>query len=189
MPPKKIIVKKSKKDETSTKPKEIPVKVDIEEDTEEEDIEDIEEELADVESEEEAEDEPLEEQQEDNNDLDLELEDQDDDDNIMRPEFMDMNELMEKIKHIDTKNYRSPAYITKYEITKIIGIRANQIAQGSPAFIDGIEQLTKVQRTPEMMATIELEQRNTPLIIKRKILDIEKGMTFEYWPIYALYSR
>jgi DNA-directed RNA polymerase subunit K/omega len=54
--------------------------------------------------------------------------------------------------------------ITKYEKARIIGIRAEQIANGSPFFvkIDNIEQLNPIQ-----IAEKEFESGKSPIRIQR----------------------
>lgn len=60
------------------------------------------------------------------------------------------------------RNYFSE--ITKYEKARIIGIRAEQIANGSPVFvkIDNIEQLNPIQ-----IAEKEFESGKSPIRIER----------------------
>ena len=53
--------------------------------------------------------------------------------------------------------------LTKYEKTKILGIRAQQLASGMPALIEVPKNIRDIRTIAEM----ELEQRKTPFIIKR----------------------
>ena len=79
----------------------------------------------------------------------------------------------EKKKHYVTKNY-----LTKYEKTKIIGLRAQQIATGSPVF-------TKVpdgMSSPIDIATKELNERKIPFILKRNV----GNNKYEYWKLEDL---
>jgi DNA-directed RNA polymerase I, II, and III subunit RPABC2 len=76
-------------------------------------------------------------------------------------------------------NHRSPPFLTVYERTKILGTRANQIAEGARPFIDPVpEHITQ----PLEIAKLELEQRRLPFIIKRPMPD----GTFEYWRLSDL---
>jgi DNA-directed RNA polymerase I, II, and III subunit RPABC2 len=69
-------------------------------------------------------------------------------------------------------NHRSVPYLTLFEKTKIIGFRANQIAQGSRALIHVPAHVTDVLE----IARLELEQKRLPYILKRPMPD----GTFEY---------
>ncbi len=76
-------------------------------------------------------------------------------------------------------NHRSPPFLTMYERTKILGTRANQIAEGARPFIDPVpEHITQ----PLEIAKLELEQRRLPFIVKRPMPD----GTFEYWRLSDL---
>ena len=67
--------------------------------------------------------------------------------------------------------------MTKYEKTKIIGIRAQQLASGAKPLIDVPPGITDVID----IAMIELNERKTPFILKRKV-----ATKFEYWKIQDL---
>lgn len=75
-------------------------------------------------------------------------------------------------------NHTSPPFLTVYERTKILGTRANQIADGARPFVDVPEHMTQ----PLEIAKLELEQRRLPFIIKRPMPD----GTFEYWRLSDL---
>lgn len=75
-------------------------------------------------------------------------------------------------------NHMSPPFLTVYERTKILGTRANQIADGARPFVDVPEYVTE----PLEIAKLELEQRRLPFIIKRPMPD----GTFEYWRLSDL---
>jgi DNA-directed RNA polymerase I, II, and III subunit RPABC2 len=75
-------------------------------------------------------------------------------------------------------NHRTYPFITLYEKTKIIGLRANQISQGAKPFIPVPEHVTDVKD----IARLELEQKRLPFIIKRPLPD----GTFEYWRLSDL---
>jgi len=75
----------------------------------------------------------------------------------------------------DIKSNISGNNITKYEYTKLLGIRTLQIAMGTDALIEITDDLN----TPEKIAEEELRQRKTPYIIERKINDNHS----DYWRI------
>jgi DNA-directed RNA polymerase I, II, and III subunit RPABC2 len=70
------------------------------------------------------------------------------------------------------RNHNSVPYLTLFEKTKIIGFRANQIAQGARALIQVPAHITDVLE----IARLELEQKRLPYILKRPMPD----GTFEY---------
>lgn len=74
--------------------------------------------------------------------------------------------------------HTSPPFLTIYERTKILGTRANQIAEGARPFVTVPEYVTE----PLEIAKLELEQRRLPFIIKRPMPD----GTFEYWRLSDL---
>ena len=80
-------------------------------------------------------------------------------------------------EHVDP-NHRTYPFLTNYEKTKIIGLRANQISQGSKPFIQVPEYITDVRD----IARLELEQKRLPFIIKRPI----PNGKFEYWRLADL---
>jgi DNA-directed RNA polymerase I, II, and III subunit RPABC2 len=69
-------------------------------------------------------------------------------------------------------------FLTLYEKTKILSLRASQLAHGSPPFIDVPEYLTDVYE----IARAELEAKRLPYILKRPLPD----GTFEYWRLADL---
>jgi DNA-directed RNA polymerase I, II, and III subunit RPABC2 len=75
-------------------------------------------------------------------------------------------------------HHTSLPFLTVYERTKILGTRANQIADGARAFVKVPEHVTE----PLEIAKLELEQRRLPFIIKRPMPD----GTFEYWRLSDL---
>ena len=74
--------------------------------------------------------------------------------------------------------HRSQPFLTVYEKTKILGFRANQLAQGAPPYVD---VPTHVTNTLDI-AKLELEQRRLPFILKRPMPD----GSFEYWRLSDL---
>lgn len=76
------------------------------------------------------------------------------------------------------KNHKSVPYLTIFEKTKLIGFRANQLAQGARPLVDVPKHVTDVLD----IARIELEQKRMPYILKRGMPD----GTFEYWRLTDL---
>lgn len=75
-------------------------------------------------------------------------------------------------------NHRTYPFLTQYERTKIIGMRANQLSKGSVPFIAVPKYVTDVRD----IARLELEQRRLPYIIKRPL----PNGTYEYWRLADL---
>jgi len=69
-------------------------------------------------------------------------------------------------------------FLTLYERTKVLSLRASQLARGSPPFIDVPEYLTDVFE----VAKAELEAKRLPYIMKRPLPD----GTYEYWRLADL---
>jgi len=69
-------------------------------------------------------------------------------------------------------------FLTLYERTKVLSMRASQLAGGSPPFIDVPEYLTDVYE----VAKAELEAKRLPYILKRPLPDGE----YEYWRLADL---
>jgi DNA-directed RNA polymerase I, II, and III subunit RPABC2 len=75
-------------------------------------------------------------------------------------------------------HHRSQPFLSVYEKTKILGFRANQLAQGARPYVVVPEHIV---RTVDI-ARMELEQRRLPFIIKRPM----PNGTFEYWRLSDL---
>jgi DNA-directed RNA polymerase subunit K/omega len=75
-------------------------------------------------------------------------------------------------------NHRTYPFLTNFEKTKIVGLRANQISKGSVPFISVPKHITDVKD----IARMELEQKRLPFIIKRPLPNGE----FEYWRLTDL---
>jgi DNA-directed RNA polymerase I, II, and III subunit RPABC2 len=92
--------------------------------------------------------------------------------------------VMEKLVFQDAFPPRSdPAhttypFLTLYEKTKILALRAAQLAKGDLPFIDVPEYLTDVYE----IARAELEAKRLPYILKRPLPD----GTYEYWRLADL---
>jgi DNA-directed RNA polymerase I, II, and III subunit RPABC2 len=74
-------------------------------------------------------------------------------------------------------HHTSQPFLTVYEKTKILSLRANQLTEARPY----VERPEYVTNTLEI-AKMELEQRRLPYIIKRPMPD----GTFEYWRLSDL---
>ena len=74
--------------------------------------------------------------------------------------------------------HRSQPFLTIYEKTSIIGLRARQIANGATPYVPVPSHVTG----PEEIARMELEQRLLPFIVKRPMPD----GTFEFWRLADL---
>ena len=75
-------------------------------------------------------------------------------------------------------NHRTYPFLTNFERTKIIGLRANQISRGSVPFVSVPKHVTDVRD----IARLELEQKRLPYLIKRPL----PNGTFEYWRLCDL---
>jgi DNA-directed RNA polymerase I, II, and III subunit RPABC2 len=75
-------------------------------------------------------------------------------------------------------NHRTYPFLTTFERTKIIGLRANQISRGSAPFIAVPKHITDVRD----IARLELEQKRLPFIVKRPL----PNGSFEYWRLSDL---
>jgi DNA-directed RNA polymerase subunit K/omega len=75
-------------------------------------------------------------------------------------------------------NHRSPPFLTQYERTKIIGMRANQLSQGARPYIQVPDYVTDVSE----ISRLELHARRLPFIIRRSMPD----GTHEYWRLSDL---
>jgi DNA-directed RNA polymerase I, II, and III subunit RPABC2 len=75
-------------------------------------------------------------------------------------------------------DHRSPPFLTQYERTKIIGMRANQLSQGARPYIQVPEYVTRVGE----IARMELEARRLPFIVRRVMPD----GSHEYWRLSDL---
>lgn len=75
-------------------------------------------------------------------------------------------------------NHRSQPWITQYERTKILGFRANQLAQGAIPYINPPAHIVNTID----IARIELKERRLPFIISRIMPD----GTYEFWRLSDL---
>ena len=75
-------------------------------------------------------------------------------------------------------NHKSVPFLTQYERTKIIGMRANQLSQGARPYIDIPEYMTDVGE----IARLELKERRLPFLVRRPMPD----GSHEYWRLSDL---
>ena len=79
---------------------------------------------------------------------------------------------------VNKKNNITKNYLTKYERTKIIGLRAQQISAGSPVFTDVPDgMISSID-----IAKKELNERKIPFILKRNV----GKNKYEYWKLEDL---
>lgn len=77
----------------------------------------------------------------------------------------------------DEKHTTYP-FLNKFEKTKILGFRMNQLSQGARPFIVVPEHVKDIRE----IARMELEQKRLPFIVKRPLPD----GTYEYWRLQDL---
>ena len=91
---------------------------------------------------------------------------------------MNSDNYTDLYKNYDISKNKSEPIMTKYEYTKILGIRAQQIAMGAEPLIEVTKDLDSVVE----IAKEEIRQRKTPIILERKIGEDE----FDYWKLEDL---
>lgn len=89
-----------------------------------------------------------------------------------------MEDYTEIYKNYEVSKNVTEPILTKYEYTKILGMRAQQIANNSEPLI----VVTKDLDNPIAIAKEEIRQRKSPIILKRKIGED----LFEYWKLEDL---
>lgn len=85
------------------------------------------------------------------------------------------------ISNLDKEKVSKPI-MTKYEFDQIISLRANQLALGSPAFINIAEMTIKSNMEFRKVALRELQEGKLPYILKRPL----PNNRFEYYRIRDL---
>jgi DNA-directed RNA polymerase subunit K/omega len=87
----------------------------------------------------------------------------------------------ETIIKTDPSKHTTRNVMTKYELTKVIGMRVEQLARGSPTLIDVEAEIgeTNNVHTLHKIAQLELEKKVLPFILQRSLPNGEK----EYWRI------
>jgi DNA-directed RNA polymerase subunit K/omega len=92
--------------------------------------------------------------------------------------FDDYNKVM---ANLDKPKISKPI-MTKYEFDQIISLRANQIAFGSPAFVNITDKTIQSNMELRQVALQELREGKLPFIIKRPM----PNNKFEYYRISDL---
>jgi DNA-directed RNA polymerase subunit K/omega len=75
-------------------------------------------------------------------------------------------------------NHTTYPFLNKYEATRIIGFRANQLSQGAQPFVSVPDHVTDVRE----IARMELAAKRLPFILKRPLPD----GNYEYWRLQDL---
>jgi DNA-directed RNA polymerase subunit K/omega len=91
--------------------------------------------------------------------------------------FNDVKEILENYDTIKKNNISKPI-LNKYEKTKVLGIRAEQIRHSAKPLINVPKHMTDELD----IACEELKQRKIPFIIQRKV-----GTKIEYWKLEDLH--
>lgn len=78
---------------------------------------------------------------------------------------------------IDDENHKTFPILSKYEKTKLIGLRVTQINKGSVTYVDPISILD-----PSLIAERELKEKKIPFIIKRPL----PNGKYEFWNVKDL---
>ena len=81
-------------------------------------------------------------------------------------------------QNIDDPRHTTLPILTKYEYTRILGVRANQVEQGAALFVTVPDTLMDSY----LSAKEELHQKKLPFILKRPI----PNGTIEYWKLEDL---
>ena len=93
------------------------------------------------------------------------------------PNELDINEFYKDYEK-NKKNFKTPPVLTKYEKTRIISERVQQISNGGIPFINNPESYATVYD----IALKELSMKKLPFIIKRTI----SGGNYELWKLEDL---
>ena len=96
---------------------------------------------------------------------------------IIDTTFNDVQEILKNYEILKKNNISKPI-LNKYEKTKVLGIRAEQIRHMALALI-----VVPPYMTNELdIACEELKQRKIPFILRRKV-----GSKYEYWKLEDLH--
>ncbi len=113
---------------------------------------------------------------------------------VSREEIYELCEVTRNSQNIIIdKNHRTSPILTKYEKTKILGLRAKQINNGAKPLVNlptnlhdvnesTIQQLQDKHFDGYLVALEELKQKKIPVIIRRPL---PNGVS-EYWPLQEL---
>ena len=110
--------------------------------------------------------------------LDTEIED-----DTLQPDFNETHhpivDIYKNYEELKKTNITKPI-LTRYEKTKIIGLRAEMIARGAKPRVTVPPNVTNTLR----IAELEFEKKKIPFIIRRKT-----NNAFEYWKLDDLVIR
>lgn len=101
-------------------------------------------------------------------------------------EYEEMTELSNaklnfyKIKKNEDR--KTKPFINKYEFTKLLGIRTEQITNGSQILLSN-KIINECKKKPLLLAMKEMELKTFPLILKRRYVDKKGDYTYEEWKI------
>jgi DNA-directed RNA polymerase subunit K/omega len=76
------------------------------------------------------------------------------------------------------ENHKTYPFLTIYEKTRILGMRANQLSQGARPFVDVPKYMTDVRE----IARLEVEQKKLPFLVQRTLPNGVK----EFWRLSDL---
>jgi len=96
--------------------------------------------------------------------------------NIVQENYHNNIDILTNYEHIRKNNKTAPK-LTKYEKTKVLGVRAEMLSLGAKPLVSFPKHITRV----EDIAMIELKERKIPFIIRRKVTD-----GFDYWKLEDL---
>tara|TARA_Y100000996_G_C22438557_1_gene608810 strand:+ start:468 stop:839 length:372 start_codon:yes stop_codon:yes gene_type:complete len=96
---------------------------------------------------------------------------------FVSPNELDINEFYRDYEE-NKKNFKTSPVLTKYEKTRIISERVQQLSNGSIAFISNPESYLTIHD----IALKELSMKKLPFIIKRTIY----GTKYELWKLEDL---
>tara|TARA_B100000212_G_C27199308_1_gene458012 strand:+ start:186 stop:563 length:378 start_codon:yes stop_codon:yes gene_type:complete len=97
---------------------------------------------------------------------------------ISKNNIEDITEFMASYES-NKKKYKTSRVLSKYERTRILSERAQQLENGSQPYISNIERFTNSYS----IAVEELNTKKLPFIIRRSIPHTN---TFEYWKLNDL---
>lgn len=88
------------------------------------------------------------------------------------------NDVLEINEILKSQKYDSKPVMTKYEFTKILGLRSQQICEGALPLVKVPEGMTDSTE----IALLELREKKIPFLIKREFSDNYR----EYWKVKDL---
>lgn len=102
--------------------------------------------------------------------------------NLQSINYIEVEQLSRVTRDADNRiideNHRTVPILSKYELTRILGLRSRQINSGAPPFVNVEENIIDGY----VIAERELREKKIPFIIKRPI----SNGKFEYWRLEDL---